>query len=78
MRLKTKTPEQLLAEQILWMQKCGGNLAGYVAHYGSESDPEHYGNGGEAIYNADYAEYERLLNRAQAYGRKRRNQGRRY
>ena len=43
-----------VAEQVAWMEKCGGNLAGYVEKYGSKDDPEHSGNGGEAIYQADY------------------------
>lgn len=40
-------------EQRAWVAKCGGDLAGYVKHYGSKDDPEHFGNGGEAIYKAD-------------------------
>lgn len=36
-----------------WMAEHGGNLAGYVARYGSAADPDHYGDGGEEIYAAD-------------------------
>ena len=38
----------------------GRNLEGYVARYGSIHTPERYGNGGEAIYEADLAELKRL------------------
>jgi hypothetical protein len=44
-----------IADQIKWMECCGGSLSGYVAHYGAASDPDHYGDGGEAIYAADLA-----------------------
>lgn len=44
-----------VANQRAWIAQCGGDLAGYIAHYGSVDDPEHYGDGGEAIYRADMA-----------------------
>jgi hypothetical protein len=44
---------KLVKEQREWIAQCGRNLNGYIAHYGSAKDPEHYGNGGEAIYAAD-------------------------
>jgi hypothetical protein len=37
------------------MAQCGGTLAGYIERYGSLGDPDHYGDGGEAIYAADLA-----------------------
>jgi hypothetical protein len=38
-----------------WMAEHGGTLAAYIERYGSKDDPEHYGDGGEAIYAADKA-----------------------
>lgn len=52
---------QAVIDQAIWIRDHGGNLAGYVERYGSKDDPEHYGDGGEAIYAADLAEYERRL-----------------
>jgi len=49
-----------IADQETWIRECGGDLAGYIANYGSKDDPDHYGDGGEAIYAADMAELERL------------------
>jgi hypothetical protein len=45
---------QLVREQEAWMARCGGTLLGYVAKYGSIHDQKHYGDGGEAIYAADF------------------------
>ena len=45
-----------VAEQRRWIEQHGGDRLGYVARYGSASDPTHYGEGGEAIYEADRAE----------------------
>ena len=42
-----------LFEQQKWIQDCGGSLAGYIERYGSHRDPDHSGDGGEAIYLAD-------------------------
>lgn len=56
------TALEALEDQREWVVEHGGNLAGYVARYGSKEDPEHYGDGGEAIYEADKA----ALDRAQA------------
>lgn len=53
-----------VSEQKEWIAKCGGDLAGYVAKYGSKDDPKHHGDGGEAIYEADtqaLAQYEYSL-----------------
>lgn len=42
-----------LTEQEAWVKKCGGNLLGYIQNYGSKDEPDHSGDGGEAIYAAD-------------------------
>ena len=61
-----KTPLELargqLAKQLAWIEKCGGDLEGYVARYGSRRAPKHTGDGGELIYQADRD----VLRRAQA------------
>lgn len=49
-----------ISDQKDWIRQCGGTLEGYVANYGSINDPDHYGDGGEAIYAADMAELARL------------------
>jgi hypothetical protein len=46
-------------EQRNWILSCGGSLAAYIGRYGSRTDVEHYGLGGEAIYAADMAELRR-------------------
>ncbi len=45
-----------------WMREHGDTEAAYIERYGSKDDPEHYGDGGEAIYAADKA----VLDRAEA------------
>lgn len=60
MATKLKKAHDALIEQIQWMEKCGGTLAGYIAHYGSKDDPEHSGDGGEAIWAADFDEFLKL------------------
>ena len=52
-----------LQEQREWIEEHGATLVGYIERYGSMSDPNHYGNGGEAIYAADRAELKRLEDR---------------
>jgi hypothetical protein len=49
-----------IAEQDKWIEQCGGTLQGYIARYGSASEPGHYGDGGEAIYAADMGTLQRL------------------
>lgn len=44
---------QQIADQARWINDHGGTLTGYVVRYGSKDDPNHYGDGGEAIYKAD-------------------------
>jgi hypothetical protein len=36
-----------------WLETHGGCLSAYVERYGAATDPEKYGDGGEAIYAAD-------------------------
>jgi hypothetical protein len=47
-------------EQRTWIAQCGGDLAGYIRHYGDPGLERCYGDGGTAIYRADMAELERL------------------
>jgi hypothetical protein len=42
-------------EERKWMAEHGETVEAYVLRYGSKDDPEHYGDGGEAIYAADKA-----------------------
>lgn len=49
-----------ILEQEQWIAKCGGDLAGYVRHYGTKGEPSCYGDGGAAIYAADIQMLERL------------------
>jgi hypothetical protein len=55
-----------ITEQQRWIREHGGDLAGYVRRYGSESEPNHYGNGGEAIYAADAARLDQWLSEYRA------------
>jgi hypothetical protein len=48
-----------LFAQEEWMASHGGSLEAYIARYGSVNDEVHYGNGGEAIYDADKAELDK-------------------
>lgn len=54
--------EQHLASERAWVRDCGETLSGYIQNYGSKHDPDHYGDGGEAIFAADQA----ALKRAEA------------
>ena len=51
---------QQIGEQRNWIARCGLTLGGYVKNYGSKDDPEHSGEGGEAIYQADMAALRQL------------------
>lgn len=53
--------DRLIREQRRWIEEHGGTLSGYIARYGSASEPRHYGDGGEAIYAADTAALARLV-----------------
>lgn len=72
--MKRPTKREWLAQEITsqrrWVADHGGSLQGYVDHYGSR-DGEHYGDGGEAIYEADInqlkkleAQWERLVGKS--------------
>ena len=69
------TPKQLqdqqvylarrIAQQRRWIEEHGDTLTGYIARYGSiaqRGDGIHnvLGDGGEAIYRADWAELDKL------------------
>ena len=60
--MKRKTLKAAIEDQRKWIASCGGSLGGYVRRYGADDDPNKYGNGGEAIYEADMAELNRLIN----------------
>lgn len=61
--MKKALRDKLIAEQRQWIEEHGGCLAGYVERYGSIHDPKHYGDGGEAIFQADYNTLLRLIGR---------------
>lgn len=42
-------------EERKWMEEHGETREAYILRYGSKNDPEHYGDGGEAIFAADKA-----------------------
>jgi len=44
---------KLVNEQHDWIRDHGGDIGGYIARYGSVTDPDHVGDGGENIYAAD-------------------------
>lgn len=45
--------ERRIADQRKWLREHGDTLTAYLIRYGSAADPDHYGDGGEAIYKAD-------------------------
>ena len=57
-----------IADARAWIDKCGGDLAGYVERYGTKDDPDRSGNGGEAIYQADVDTLNWWLNEARKAG----------
>jgi hypothetical protein len=44
-----------VARQRMWIEEHGGSLSGYCLRYGEAGDADRYGDGGEAIYEADTA-----------------------
>ena len=59
-----------LHEQRIWMQQCGGNAAGYQAHYAGHYPPEQI----QTIYDADLGvlhHYEQRVSDLEARARKR-------
>lgn len=64
MRISVKRYNELqrrLTSQRQWIEDHGGSESGYIARYGSVSDPQHYGDGGEAIWAADSAALQALV-----------------
>lgn len=53
-RFSQEQIDERVKAQREWMDEVGGDLSGYVKRYGSASDPIHHGDGGEAIFMADY------------------------
>ena len=70
MSVKRITIVDAVEQQRRWIVDCGGSLAGYIKRYGAKDDPCRYGDGGEAIYNADMAELTRLIELAKDKRRK--------
>ena len=60
---RDKAIANLRAEEK-WMAEHGGTLEAYVASYGSKDDPDHYGDGGEAIFEADLTAVNKAEERA--------------
>jgi hypothetical protein len=52
---KSQKRQRQIDAQRQWIAEHGGTLAGYIERYGSKDDPQHDGDGGEAIYAADVA-----------------------
>lgn len=59
---KINRARERMSAQRKWVEEHGGDIAGYVARYGSSDAPvnERYGDGGERIYAADKAELDKL------------------
>ena len=53
--------QRIVNEQAAWMSSCGGDLAGYIEHYGNPGRDKCYGDGGTAIWKADSDAYAKLL-----------------
>lgn len=51
------------ASQQQWIDEHGADLAGYIKRYGESGSGRCYGNGGEAIYNADLDQLYRIERR---------------
>lgn len=45
--------ETEIASQVKWIRERGDTIDGYIDRYGSLTNAQHYGNGGELIYVAD-------------------------
>ena len=57
---KSEHLAQEIVDQERWLIDRGASREGYVEYYGSRNDPEHYGEGGEAIFLADVECYAKL------------------
>ena len=55
----------MLAEQVQWIARCGGDLAGYIDSYHGKY--KRTVEDATAIYQADIAELERIQNRVNSY-----------
>jgi len=66
MRASTPTERALvrltreIRAQEAWIRERGRTLAGYRDTYGSASEADHYGDGAEAIYEADWTALRKL------------------
>ena len=49
-----------IADMRQFIEKRGGDVAGYVKSYGSKDDHQHIRKGGEALYAEDIAELRKL------------------
>ncbi len=61
---KVTTTKSLLEQvntQVQFMHSCGRTRLGYVTRYGKADSHDKYGEGGDAIYNADAGATKELL-----------------
>jgi hypothetical protein len=58
---RLQAAQQRVQAQLRWISEHGGDRAGYIALYGSATDHDRTGDGGEAIYTADRAVLEDQL-----------------
>ncbi len=81
--MRTKKPKYLsvewleakIAEDLAFIAKCGGNLAGYIVHYGDPGIPPAdarpglpfymHGSGGTLIFDADVTAFRKWVNELQ-------------
>ena len=63
------TLREQIETQRRWIYECGRSRAGYISRYGSASDLDYHGDGGEAIYEADRAQLKKLENELAAVTR---------
>ena len=59
--------QQELNAQLHWIAERGGDLAGYIERYGPANDPDHFGAGGELIYEADFNRLKQLEAKVQSF-----------
>lgn len=58
---RIKVLEHNYHRQVVWMIGHGGTLAGYIKMYGLPGDQKCHGDGGEAIFTADYTALQRYV-----------------
>lgn len=56
-----KTLAEAIREQQQWINDHGGDITGYIDRYGLPGEDRCYGDGGIAIYAADKAALDRLV-----------------